>query len=182
VHIKGSVEGQKVSFLVDTRVEVTGISYATLARLPGAVKDEFETESKHTVSTVTGQQVTAKGQVLCHISVNGEAVVDAVIAMEMQQEAILSLPTLEALGCDLTVAGQPLVCVQAKPVYSSSGSAVQPHTYKVQLLKDEVIPSNSQKVVHCLILGAPADERNLIIAATGESDIDLQVEVANSLA
>jgi hypothetical protein len=54
-----------------------------------------------------------------------------------------------------------------------AASAAQPHTYKVQLLKDEVIPSNSQKVVHCLILGAPADGRNLMIAATGESDIDL---------
>jgi hypothetical protein len=182
VHIKGSIEGQKVSLLVDTGAEVTGISYATLARLPGAVRDEFEAESKHTVSTVTGQQVTAKGPVLCHISVNGKTVVDAVIAMEMQQEAILSLPTLEALGCDLTVAGQPLLCAQTKPAYSSSGTAAQPHTYKVQLLKDEVIPSNSQKVVHCLILGAPADGRNLMIAATGESDIDLQVEVANSLA
>jgi hypothetical protein len=46
---------------------------------------------------VTGQQVTAKGPVFCHFSVDGKTVVDAVIAMEMQQDAILSLPTLEAL-------------------------------------------------------------------------------------
>jgi hypothetical protein len=102
-----------------------------------------------------------------------KTVVDAIIAMEMQQEAISNLPSLEALNCDLTVAGQPLLCSQTKPAYSSSSSAAQPHTYKVQLLKNEVIPFSSQKVVHCLILGAPADGRNLIVAATGESEIDL---------
>lgn len=150
--------------------------------MPGASKDKFEAESKHTVSPVTGQQVTAKGTVLCHISVNGKTVVDAVISMDMQQDAILSLPTLEALGCDLTVAGHQLLCAKTKPAYSSSSAAAQPHTYEVQLLKDEVIPSSSQKVVYCLLLGAPADGRNLMIAATGESDIDLQVEMVNSLA
>jgi hypothetical protein len=105
--------------------------------LPNAVKEAFEAESKQTVSTVT-ERVTAKGPVLCRITVNSKTVVDTLITIEMQQNSIFGLPTLEVLGCNLTVVGY-------KPAYSSGVTAAQPDKYKVQLLKDEVIPSNSQK-------------------------------------
>lgn len=101
-YVKGSLEGQNVRFLVDTGVEVSSISYAMLARLPEVIRAAFQDQA-YTVTTVSGERVSSKGPVMCNIMVGGRVVTDAVIAMQMEPDAILSLPTLAALGGQVTV-------------------------------------------------------------------------------
>jgi hypothetical protein len=122
LYVKGSLEGQNVRFLVDTGAEVSGISYAMLARLPEVIRAAFQDQA-YTVTTVSGERVSSKGPVMCNIMVGGRVVTDAVIAMQMEPDAILSLPTLAALGGQVTVAGVELLPVNPS-IRNITGSRV----------------------------------------------------------
>ena len=68
LYINGSVEGQKVRFLVDTGAEFSVISQETLQRLPTTERQRFES-SKRKLVTASGKVVEALGPVMCNISV-----------------------------------------------------------------------------------------------------------------
>ena len=97
LYVRGSLEDQNVQFLIDTGAEISGISYAMLARLPHVIRAAFQDQA-YTVTTVSGERVSSKGPVMCNIMVGGRVVTEAVIAMQMEPDAILSLLTLAALG------------------------------------------------------------------------------------
>ncbi len=161
--IQGNVEGHKVSFLVDTGAEITGISYATLAKLPRAIRAAFQDQA-HTVTTVSGERVATKGPVLCNVAVAGRVVIDAVIAMQMEPEAILSLPTLRALGGQVTVAGVELLpTTSSSPIRQLQASRV----FRVTVDRNDVIPPRSQMVVPCRIKGEPSGQ-TLVIEGTDQ--------------
>ena len=151
VHMRGKLEGRPVRFLVDTGAEISAISFATLAKLPKVIRATFQ-DHTHTITTVSGEKVPAKGPVLCNISIAGRVVMDAVIAMEMVPEAILSLPTLNALGCHLTVAGVELLPVSNDQAVRRIQSS---RVYRVTVAADEVIPACTEKEVLCHIQGRP---------------------------
>ena len=98
-----------------------------------------------------------KGPVLCNIMVAGRVVTDAVIAMQMEPEAILSLPTLAALGGQVTVAGIELLPVSRLSHDTSVRQVRAPRMLRVTVKQDEVIPAKSQKVVPCQIQGRYLD-------------------------
>jgi hypothetical protein len=178
LYVDGLLEGEKVRYLVDTGAEVSVISYATLAKLPREVQAAFQDQAHTmTVTTVSGEQVSTKGPVLCKISILGREVTDVVIAMHMESEAILSLPTLAAMGGEVKLGGVNLLPA------SSIRLVLNQRVFKVTVDKCEVIPARSQKVVSCRIRsrGQPV-EQALIVEGTDECRQLKAFQVAHSVA
>jgi hypothetical protein len=178
LYVDGLLEGEKVRYLVDTGAEVSVISYATLAKLPREVQAAFQDQAHTmTVTTVSGEQVSTKGPVLCKISILGREVTDVVIAMHMESEAILSLPTLAAMGGEVKLGGVNLLPA------SSIRLVRNQRVFKVTVDKCEVIPARSQKVVSCRIRsrGQPV-EQALIVEGTDECRQLKAFQVAHSVA
>jgi predicted aspartyl protease len=176
LYVNGLLEGEKVRSLVDTGAEVSVISYTTLAKLPREVQAAFQDQAHTmTVTTVSGEQVSTKGPVLCKISILGREVTDVVIAMHMESEAILSLPTLAAMGGEVKLGGVNLLPV------SSIRLVRNQRVFKVTVDKCEVIPARSQKVVSCRIQsrGQPV-EQALIVEGTDECRQLKAFQVAHS--
>lgn len=104
LYLTGFVEQSKVRFLIDTGAEVTVINLETLSTLPKVIRTAFS-ERRRKLVTVSGEEVTALGPVLCHLSINGRTVLEAVCAAPFPEAAVLGVPALTALGCNMTVAG-----------------------------------------------------------------------------
>jgi transposase InsO family protein len=173
LYVKGSLEGQSVRFLVDTGAEISGISYAMLARLPEVIRAAFQDQA-YTVTTVSGERVSSKGPVMCNIMVGGRVVTDAVIAMQMEPDAILSLPTLAALGGQVTVAG-----VELLPVNPSIRNITGSRVLKVRADGPNIIPARSEKVIPCRIQGN-RDAQTLVIEGAEGTEVG-SFQIAHSI-
>ena len=156
LYVSGSVEGQKVRFLVDTGAEVSVISQETLQRLPTTVRQRFESNKRKLV-TASGEEVEALGPVLCSISVQNRTVTDTVYAAPFPEAAIMGITTLVALGCQVTVAGVDVV-------KASTNTAVQslykPRVHRVTAVNDVTVPAQSEILLVGQIQHRPGRSRD----------------------
>ena len=140
LYVNGSVEGQKVRFLVDTGAEVSVISQETLQRLPTTVRQRFES-SKRKLVTASGEEVEALGPVLCSISVQNRTVTDTVYAAPFPEAAIMGMTTLVALGCQVAVAGVDVVKASTS---TAVRSLYKPRVHRVTAVNGVTVPAQSE--------------------------------------
>ena len=105
--ITGRIEGQKVEFLVDTGAEPTILSTLLKRSLPKTLRSAFQDKSTR-LQLADGQRLHAQGSVLCNVCVDDKTILEAVYAAPIEDEAILGLDTLRALGLNLSKAGVSL--------------------------------------------------------------------------
>ena len=156
LYVNGSVEGQKVKFLVDTGAEVSVISQETLQRLPTTVRQRFESNKRKLV-TASGEEVEALGPVLCSISVQNRTVTDTVYAAPFPEAAIMGITTLVALGCQVTVAGVDVVKASTN---TAVRSFYKPRVHRVTAVNDVTVPAQSEILLVGQIQHRPGRSRD----------------------
>ena len=159
--ITGRVKGQKVKFLVDTGAEPTILSTRILRSLPKTPRSAFQGKSTR-LQLADGQPLHAQGPVLCNLSIGDKTVVEAVYVAPVEDEAILGLDTLRALGLNLSIAG---VSVEGRaPVCQVTAPCV----HRVKVSKDYIIPARSEISVHGQLEGPQLKHCALVSAGSAE--------------
>ncbi len=160
--ITGRVEGQKVRFLIDTGAEPTILSTRILRSLPKTLRSAFQDKSTR-LQLADGQPLHAQGPVLCNLTIGDKTVVEAVYVAPVEDEAILGLDTLRALGLNLSLAG---VSVEGR---AHVRRVTAPCVRRVKVSRDYIIPARSEMTVqgqlegpqlkHCALVSAGGAEK-----------------------
>ena len=177
LYINGTVEGQKVRFLVDTGAEVSVISHETLQRLPTSVRQRFE-DSKKKLITASGEEVEALGPVLCSITVQDRTVTDTIYAAPFPEAAIMGMTTLVALGCQVTVAGVDVFKASAS---TAVRSLCMPRVHRVTAASDVTIPAQSEMLLVGQIHGQIKSEVTYLVEPDGSECLPPNMVVARTL-
>ena len=108
------------------------------------------------------QPLHAQSPILCNVCVGDNTVLEAVYAAPIEDEAILGLDTLRALGLNLSVAG---VSVEGRaPVRRFTAPCVR----HVKLSKECIIPARSEVTVHGQLEGPQLKHCALVSAGSKE--------------
>ena len=158
--VSGFVEGVGLRFLVDTGAEISVVSLATLAKFPKALRIAFQDNSR-VLKMANGEEVVAKGPVLCNITVRGRTVLEAICAMNITEEAILGMPAMDALGFQMSVAGLELLPTQHPHRIRSIRTS---RVWRVTAATDVVIPPRSEAVMAGCFEGKPVGSQFIIEA------------------
>ena len=177
LYVNGSVEGQKVRFLVDTGAEVSVISQETLQRLPTTLRQQFES-SKRKLVTASGEEVEALGPVLCSISVQNRTVTDTIYAAPFPEAAIMGMTTLVALGCQVTVAGVDVVKASTS---TAVRSLCTPRVHRVTAVSDVTIPAQSKMLLVSQIHGRVKPDVTYLVEPDGSESLPPNMIVARTL-
>ena len=177
LYVNGSVEGQKVQFLVDTGAEVSVISQETLQRLPTTVRQRFES-NKRIFVTASGEEVEALGPVLCSISVQNRTVTDTVYAAPFPEATIMGMTTLVALGCQVTVAGVDVVKASTS---TAVRSLCTPRVHRVTAVNDVTILAQSEMLLVGQIHGQVKPDVTYLIEPDGSESLPPNMIMARTL-
>ena len=177
LYVNGSVEGQKVRFLVDTGAEVSVISQETLQRLPTTVRQRFESNKRKLV-TASGEEVEALGPVLCSISVQNRTVTDTIYAAPFPEAAIMGMTTLVALDCQVTVAGVDVVKASTS---TAVRSLCTPRVHRVTAVNDVTIPAKSEMLLVGQIHGQVKPDVTYLVEPDGSESLPPNMIVARTL-
>ena len=115
MYVNGSLEAVTVKFLVDTGAEATAINFDLLAKLSRVTKAAFNGK-KGTLITASGERVPVRSPVPCKITVAGRKVLESVYATPFPEAAILGMPALAELGCNVTIAGIEVVPTKTRSI------------------------------------------------------------------
>jgi hypothetical protein len=137
--LAGKVNGVSMSFLVDTGAEPTIVGFSVLQLFPKTTRNSFQNQTAQ-LQLADGQSLAALGPVMCQVTVGEKTVLDTIYVAAIEDEAILGLGTLNALGFQLSVAD-----VQLGPSNCTKKStSIQ--LRKVTLKEDCIIPARSEVV------------------------------------
>ena len=115
----------------------------------------------HILKMGNGEEVVAKGPVLCNITVRWRTVLEAICAMDITEEAILGMPAIDALGFQMSVA-----CLELLPTQHSHriSSIITSRVWRVTAATDVVIPPRSEAVISGCFEAKPVDSQFIIEA------------------
>ena len=147
--ISGYLENRKIRFLIDTRSEITVISRKVFISLPRQLRSQFESR-EHTLITANGAPKTAKGPLLCTLTIAGRSILEPVCAMEGGPPSILSMPALLAFGFHMTVAG---VEVTSVPTRQAVRRLLTSHVLRVSLAENLELSPRTRKTILAQIDG-----------------------------
>jgi transposase InsO family protein/predicted aspartyl protease len=143
IYIQGSIDGCQTKFLVDTGAGLSVIGRGVLERLPRAKQLAFRTRSRN-LWMADGKLTTAPGPVLCEVEVHGRTILEPFCVLPEMEDAILGMPALHSLGCDITVAGRKVFTAETR----ADIRRVRPERIaRIKIVEDVEIPARSERVV-----------------------------------
>ncbi len=101
--ISGLVSGVEVKFLVDSGSDCTPLSWKCLEILPRDVRDKFH-DNNMNIYSADNEKIRVKGPVLCELEIGDRKVLEAIVAAEITNCAILGGETQQALNVSYATA------------------------------------------------------------------------------
>jgi hypothetical protein len=91
-----------------------------------------------------GKLTTAPSPVLCEVEVHGRTILEPFCILPEMEDAILGMPALHSLGCDITVAGKKVFTAETR----ADIRRVRPERMvQIKIVEDVEIPAKSERVV-----------------------------------
>ena len=177
MYVNGSLEGVTVKFLVDTGAEATAINFDLLAKLPRVTRAAFNGK-EGTLITASGERVPVRGPVPCKITVAGRTVLESVYATPFPEAAILGMPALAELGCNVTIAGMEVVPTKTRSIMQRLTTW---RVRRVVAAEDVVIPARSEVMLPGKVHG-PVTNEELVLEPDREANSVQQIVVIRSVA
>ena len=177
LYVTGSLEGVVVKFLVDTGAEATAINFELLAKLPRVTRAAF-VGKEGTLITASGERVPVRGPVPCRITVAGRTVLEAVYATPFPETAILGMPALAGLGCNITVAGIEVVPTKERSIMQRLTTW---RVRRVVAAEDAIVPARSEILLPGKVQG-PVTNEELILEPDRAANNVKQIVVIRSVA
>ena len=104
IYVTGEIDKTEIEFLVDTGAEITVISESKFQNLPKQLRDKFDQIST-SMKVANGASVSAKGSVMCQLSVMGGSELEANYVAKLTDDGLLGMPALTALSFTLKMDG-----------------------------------------------------------------------------
>ena len=177
MYVNGSLEGVTVKFLVDTGAEATAINFDLLEKLPRVTRAAFNGK-EGTLITASGERVPVRGPVPCKITVAGRTVLESVYATPFPEAAILGMPALAELGCNVTIAGMEVVPTKTRSIMQRLTTW---RVRRVVAAEDVVIPARSEVMLPGKVHG-PVTNEELVLEPDREANSVKQIVVIRSVA
>ena len=108
IYVTGKIGKTEIEFLGDTGAEITVISESKFQNLPKQLQDKFDRTST-SMKVANDALVSAKGPVMCQLSVMGRLVLEAIYIAKLTDDDLLGMPALTALGFTLKMDGVDLM-------------------------------------------------------------------------
>ena len=134
IYVTGEIGKTEIEFLVDTGAEITVISESKFQNLPKQLRNKFDRIST-SMKVANGASVSAKGPVMCQLSVMGRSVLEAIYVVKLTDDGLLGMPVLTALGFTLKMDGVDMMQFR------------RPRKFRVTSTEDQEIPARSEALV-----------------------------------